>query len=570
MPGTAVETQTAPAVPVSSRPTGRARPRTSTFGAVLLLVLLYVSLAAAGDTRASSGSDAGGKVATVRVMAETGSSDPDVGYWAEQADPDGRLHPLTKTQLLGDRWVQVTTLPMVLLSVPLWQIGGSAALLALPMAGAVAAALGARAIARRLGASTGWPAFWLIGAASPVGFYALDFWEHAPSVGLALLAIAVVLHDRLRPAPAMLAGLAGGLATALRPEVGIYLIVLALASLLVAERRTVLRGHPGGAALVAVVAGATLVANQVLERMLLGGGVQTSRVGAQVGGAGGDLIDRARDATVTSVGVLASAQPTALAIGVLLVIGLVTLAGGVRSADGRRAALGGALAGMGYALRGLTGVGFVPGSIPAAPLGAVALHRQPDARARVLLIVALASLPLVWLLQWTGDLVPQWGGRYTLLTGALLVILGTVELERRGWRTSGARVFLGIAIVVAAFGFLWHVQRTNEMSATIEAIEATPDDVVIVSTQAHLGREAGAWYGDHRWLTAATPADLELAADVLVDLDVSRFDLVVQDAGDGPSTRRPPVIAGYLVVGRRAVGVGYNTGLSVLSYEAQP
>lgn len=537
---------------------------------MLLLVLLYIALAASGDTRASSGSDAGGKVATVRVMAETGSSDPDVGYWAEQADPDGRLHPLTKTQLLGDRWVQVTTLPMVLLVVPLWQIGGPAALLALPMAGAVAAALCARAIARRLGASTGWPAFWLIGAASPVGFYALDFWEHAPAVGLALVAIAIVVRDRLRPAPAVLAGLAGGFATALRPEVGIYLVVLALASLLIAERRSVLRRQTSGAALVVVVAGATLVANQVLERAVLGGGVQTTRVGAQVGGAGGDLTDRAQDAAVTSVGVLADSQPRALAIGALLVLGLLTLAGSLRASDGRRALLGGGLVGMGYALRALIGVGFVPGSLPAAPLGVVALHRQHDARARVLLVVALASLPLVWLLQWTGDLVAQWGGRYTILTGALLVILGTVELERRGWRTAGARVFVGIAVVVAAFGFLWHAQRTSEMSATIAAIEATPDEVVIVSTRAHLGREAGAWYGDHRWLTAATSVDLELAADVLAELDVRRFDLIVDDGEDGPSSGRPPAVAGYDVVGQRAVGVGFNAGLSVVSYEQQP
>ncbi|MEJ7846114.1 MAG: hypothetical protein WKF93_10765 [Acidimicrobiales bacterium] len=550
-------------------PPPRPRSRWSTVAKVLILVLVYAALAAAGDTRAASGSDAGGKVATVRTMAENGALDPDVGYWAEQADPDGDLHPLTKTDRIGDRWVQVTTLPMAFLAVPLWQIGGPAALLALPMAGAVAAALGARAIARRLGARTGWPAFWMVGAASPIGFYALDFWEHAPAVGLALVAIALVMGDQLRPGRAVLAGLSGGLAAALRPEIAIYLVVLALASVLVADRRSVLRRQVPGAVVVAVVAGATLGANQVLERIVLGGGVQTARVGSQVDRAGGDLVDRARDAVVTTFGVLASAQPTALAIGALLVAGLVAVASGVRNGDRRGTALGGALVGIGYAMRAATGLGFVPGTLPAAPMGVVALHRQRDGRARVLLIAATASLPLVWLFQWTGSLVPQWGGRYTLLTGALLVVLATVELEQRGWRSAGARAFVGLSVAVAAFGLLWHIQRTNEISATIEAIESAPADVVIVSTLDHLGREAGAWYGDHRWLTAATPTDLELAATVLVDLDVDRFDLVVAEAGDGPFNP-PPGMGGYELVGRRPVGVGFASGWAVLTYQAQP
>lgn len=329
---------------------------------VLILVLVYAALAAAGDTRAASGSDAGGKVATVRTMAENGALDPDVGYWAEQADPDGDLHPLTKTDRIGDRWVQVTTLPMAFLAVPLWQIGGPAALLALPMAGA--AALGARAIARRLGARTGWPAFWMVGAASPIGFYALDFWEHAPAVGLAPVAIALVMGDQLRP------GRGGARRSerwpGRRPSTGDrhLPVVLALASVLVADRRSVLRRQVPGAVVVAVVAGATLGANQVLERIVLGGGVQTARVGSQVDRAGGDLVDRARDAVVTSFGVLASAQPTALAIGALLVAGLVAVASGVRNGDRRGTALGGALVGIGYAMRAATGLGFVPGTLP--------------------------------------------------------------------------------------------------------------------------------------------------------------------------------------------------------------
>ena len=60
------------------------------------------------------------------------------------------------------------------------------------MLGAVLArACGARALARRLGARTGVATFWVIGLATPVAIYALDFWEH--SLGLALMLWGVVL-----------------------------------------------------------------------------------------------------------------------------------------------------------------------------------------------------------------------------------------------------------------------------------------------------------------------------------------------------------------------------------------
>jgi hypothetical protein len=74
---------------------------------------------ALGDTRAWSGADAGGKVATVRTMSEGSSWVPDVGYWAAADDPEGTFHPLLYTRRFGDRWVQGTTLPLSYTAVPL-------------------------------------------------------------------------------------------------------------------------------------------------------------------------------------------------------------------------------------------------------------------------------------------------------------------------------------------------------------------------------------------------------------------------------------------------------------------
>src|SRR5205807_2001537 len=100
---------------------------------------------------------------------------------------------------VGHRWVDVTTVPMLYLGYPLYRLGGYRLALLLPMLGAVAAALAARALARRLGADegVGWAAFFLVAVASPLAIYALDFWEH--SIGVALMGWGVVLLlDALR------------------------------------------------------------------------------------------------------------------------------------------------------------------------------------------------------------------------------------------------------------------------------------------------------------------------------------------------------------------------------------
>ena len=77
---------------------------------------------------------------------------PDVGYWAATWDPNGEHHPLIYTERHGKQWVQVTSLPFVYAGLPLWRIGGTAAILLLPVAGSLLGAYGARRLALALGA----------------------------------------------------------------------------------------------------------------------------------------------------------------------------------------------------------------------------------------------------------------------------------------------------------------------------------------------------------------------------------------------------------------------------------
>jgi len=81
--------------------------------AFLALLAAYGVLSLLNDAKGTLGTDTGGKLATLAAMDRNGTFDPDIGYWAADLDPDGDLHPLYYTGRVGDRWVNVTTLPVV-------------------------------------------------------------------------------------------------------------------------------------------------------------------------------------------------------------------------------------------------------------------------------------------------------------------------------------------------------------------------------------------------------------------------------------------------------------------------
>jgi hypothetical protein len=96
------------------------------------------------------------------------------------------------------------------------------------MLGAVLCACAARGLARRLGAPTGWAAFWTVGLATPVAIYAVSFWEH--TLGLAAMLWAVVfLLDVVRGKAglrgAAVVGVLFGAAATMRTEALVYFVV---------------------------------------------------------------------------------------------------------------------------------------------------------------------------------------------------------------------------------------------------------------------------------------------------------------------------------------------------------
>jgi hypothetical protein len=524
---------------------------------------VYVGLSFLSSPRGFLGTDTGGKVATLRVMADRRAFDPDLGYWAERWDPTGALHPIGYTSHTSaggrGRWVNVTTLPALWVGWLLFGMGGYRAALLVPMAGSLAASFAGLGLLRRLGVSSdawAWAGFFVLALASPLTVYALDFWEH--SLGVALVAWAVVLLvDSLaseRPVwwRPVAAGLLFGAAATMRTE---SLVYVALAGLTWVSfpfwSRSGADGAPArdriGRTLLGgmlLLAGATvpLVANELVERRVVGSTIRAARIAGTVVGIGSEPTDRAREALLTLFGL--AGNDAGIALGLAATVLLVLAALRTRRDPGLAiaATLG---AGAMLVVRLLqSGLGFVPGLSPAWVLPARAfVNGEPDMRAlavtiarRFVLAVAVGAIPLVLATQFRGGAAPQWAGRYLLPSGFLLTVAGWAALARADHRRLAA-VTAALAAATTAFGVAWLAVRSHDVDHAIAALQRRTEPV-LVSGVYHLAREGGATYGDKRWLTldptrppqeAGAPA----AARVLHAADVTTFASV-----DEMSTRR--------------------------------
>jgi hypothetical protein len=520
--------------------------------ACLALLAVYGCLSLLNDPRAFLGTDTGGKVATLRAMDARGDLDPDLGYWAEQWDPDGAAHAIALNYRIGDRWVNVTTLPMIYAAVPLYELGGLRGILLLPMLGGVLCALAARALARRLTRGdpdrSGNVAFWAIGLATPVVVYALDFWEH--TLGLAAMLWGVVLlldvaADKAGWRTALLGGACFGLAATMRTEAVVYAaatFVVVGVALLGARRKDTLRI----AAASAVGFVVPLALNQVLERLALGQGLRAGRATSAASEGGTDLVVRAEDALRTSVGLNNYAPRIDWLLGGLIVV-LVAVATLVFLDPSRRRSLGlAALAAAAVlvALRFSDGLGFVPGMLVTSPLavaGLVAATR--DSQLRRAAAIAVGALPLVWFFQYRGGANPQWGGRYVLASGVLLAILGTIALHERGKRSLAP--MLVAALLVTGCGVAWLSVRSHAVADAAAVLDT--DDPILTNGLPHQLREWGAFYGpERRWLTAENERELPTALAVLRDSGADRFTLVARVPSEAPER-----LGGYRRVSRR-------------------
>jgi hypothetical protein len=508
---------------------------TSGVGAGLLLLAIYVALSFLNSPQGFLGTDTGGKVATLKVMGERGDFDPDVGYWAEQWDPTGRVHGLYYTAKIGSRFINVTSLPLVLAGEPLWRLGGYRLALLLPMAGAVAAAYAARALARRMGGGTGWAAFWLVGLASPLLIYALDFWEH--TLGVALMAWGVIaLYDAVERRPTwwrgLAAGVAFGVAFSMRTEAGVYAFTsVAIACLAVLVWRRDLVG--------ALVTGATasagfvalFLANSALETAVLGQTLRSGRTSGAASAAGSDSLLRIKEALVTGLSPFPSLDGGTMLLAVVLAVALGYLIWA--TAHRRRGPLvtGAWVAVVAlYVIRLAGGLGFVPGLVATTPIAMVGVVLGwRDRPTRLVTLMALVPLPLVFLFQFSGGAAPQWAGRYILTSGFLLLVVGVCCWDRIDERLRVTLITLSVA--VAVFGVAWLSVRSHQVATAADRLNRLPVPVLI-SPNGFIPREFGATYGQKDWLSSGSAADERFAVDVVARSGRSSFALVDLDTTD--------------------------------------
>ena len=515
--------------------------------AALVVLGVYVGLAFLNSPRGFLGTDTGSKVATLEVMTDRGRFDPDLGYWAERWEPEGSLHPVAfTTRTSSGKWMNVTTLPALWVGWQLYQVGGYRLSLVVPMAGSLAAAFAGLALLRRLGVRSdgwAWTGFFVLALASPLTIYALDFWEH--SLGVALMAWAVVLLvDALASFRWWRVGVAGALlgsSATMRTESLVYLVVagLALAACLALRarssgRETLDRAQIGRALAVGPLllasAAVPLVVNELVERRVVGSTIRATRVVGTAASIGDLPTDRAREAAITVVGLEGS--DLGIALGMVFV---ALLAFAATRRDDALAVVATAAAGAVLVLRGVaSGLGFVPGfaaawALPPMTFGRadteVSVSARPDAR-RFVAAVALGAVPIVLVTQFRGGAAPQWAGRYLLVSGFLLTVLGLTVLASKPVALRAAVVALAVA--VTAFGLAWVSVRTHAVDRTISALEARPEPV-LVSEVYHLAREGGATYGEKRWLTLTDGGrDAPRAAEVLHDAGVGTFAAIEQ------------------------------------------
>lgn len=517
--------------------------------AALVVLAVYALLALTNSTGGYLGTDTGAKVITLDRMVEDGTLRPEVGYWAEEWDPDGDYHPLLDSRRNDEgQWINVTTLPMLVASYPLYAAGGYRLSLLWPMVGAALAAFACRDVVRQLDDErAGWTAFWVTALASPITIYALDLWEHSLGAGLMVSAFALLLRvvrgSRVWALP-LLAGAALGASATMRTEsfvVAVAFVGVACVTLLL-RRRVAMAVLAGG---LAVAGFAVPWALNALLEDALGGSSRASRVAdASQREWWSELSERGREALITWFGVANGDFPATVLLGAAIV-GSFALAGVLARRREQRAAVLAAGAGvLCYAVSLSAGLAFVPGALVAAPLaGAVLLLTRWDGDRRFVLVAALVATAITWMFQYTGGASPQWGGRYLLAPTLLLLCLGVIGI--RSAHAFLRRTLLVSSVVVTAFGVLWLQVRSHEVEDFFAELASQPEDVV-VSTNGFLVREAGPAHEDRRYLSIGRGGDLAGAVDVVDEAGLGTFGVLTADDEapdlDGASPRRSTTV----------------------------
>lgn len=463
-----------------------------------------------------------------------------------EVDPTGGYYPTFNVDRGASGFAPLAKHPLYsLLAAGAWRLGGMAGVILLSIAGTVAAAAVAGALARRIDPVLGRVAIWTVGLASPLVFDSYLAMGHtlgAALAGAAVLAAVVAVEDR-RPAMALAVAPSLGAAVLLRNEALLFAASLAV----VAGVLALLRRPRFPAALVAVVTVATAAGVHLVEKAwvahIVGGPVALSSLGVPAVAEGGRLQGRIDGFLVTWLTPAYNSSTFPMVPLLVMLAAIAWCAARVRLHPLDRPGIvvpAAVAAGAAVVALVTAPANIVPGLLLAFPVGTPGLflmRRQVLAglAGATAALFTLAVLATQYALGGTGE----WGGRYFALMLPFTVPLVLAALYRQGQLlATGIRRPLAGALVVCSLALstmaVNGMRANHDAKATVVArIEAAGraaggDRPVVVTTLAAGARLAWPTFDDFRWLYVPKDQVADVAGR-LREAGVGRFVLLTTD-----------------------------------------
>ena len=513
---------------------GAANPGTNRFRAVwrapvwahlAALAVVLVCLLAVVGTSSSFSADEGAAIVQARSLSE--GRGWTVPHPAPELDPEGVNYPLEFSERGPRGWTPYAKHPLYpLLLAGADRLGGMTGMVLLSLAGTLAAAGLAGALARRLDPALVRPAIWLTGLASPLLVDGYLLIAHTLGAALAAAGVlaAVVAIERRRPlvALAVMPAMAG--CVLLRTEGLFVAAALAAVAGWIFLRRPDLRPPAALVALGSVAAGlgARMLDGLWTARIVGSAGRATAPAVPAAGDAGGLVEGRVQGFVLTWLTPGYGGQSvTGLALLVMLAavaIGAFT----VRRdpANGKRIAGCATAAAAAAVFSVLAGPGtVVPGLLLAFPLAGAGLllvsrHTLGSDTARIASGVSVLFVLAVLATQYAKGGGGEWGGRYFALMLPIAIPVLLLALREGGARlatNAGRWALVGLAVCSLAMTTMGvsalraSHQANARLVAAVDRAGQTLDTTqpLLITTEGAMPRFAWPTFDRQRWLLAS-------------------------------------------------------------------
>ena len=448
-----------------------------------LALVLLVAVPIVG-TNASFSSDEGAGIIQGRSLA---SGDGwIVDHPMPEVDPEGTMYPLISSERGSKGWAPLAKHPVYsLLLAGAWRVAGVAGMVLLSVAGTVAAAGVAAALATRLDPVLSRVTVWAVGLASPLFFDSFLILGHtvaaAMAAGATLCAVRAIVDRR----PAMALGVAAfiGGAVLLRSEAVLFAMSLAVVAFVLALRESSrLPAFSVAAAAMGAAVAARFAETAWLAR-IIGLVPSAIRAPAPIGGDG-FIEGRVEGFFITWLMPDYDASPVRIMLLLAMLAGVVAAAFEARREPSTRARVlaPAAFAACAATASALVQPAVVPGLLVAFPVltaGLLVLRRSlfRDLGATVAMATSAVFALAVIATQYETGGTGEWGGRYFALAIPVVVPVVLLALYRQGQtmervvRQRAMRALVVCSIALTTTALLSMRSSHQEVARPVRSIE---------------------------------------------------------------------------------------------------